>query len=128
MTLNSISFPVAKTIGSSAFCRCEALTSVNFPAVTDIGGNAFASCDKLTSAIFSVIKTINNSAFYNCSKLTTIYLLASSVCTLSNSNAFSKAGITSSTGSIFVRPSLVDSYKTATNWTYFSNRIFAYEE
>jgi hypothetical protein len=51
--------------------------------------------------------------------------MASSVCTLAHSNAFSRTGITSSKGSIYVPSSLVASYKSKTNWTYFSNRIFS---
>jgi hypothetical protein len=52
-------------------------------------------------------------------------MLASTVCTLKNSNAFSNTGIWSNKGSIFVPSSLVASYKKATNWTFFSNRIFS---
>jgi hypothetical protein len=48
----------------------------------------------------------------------------SSVCKLYNSNAFSNTCIWSQRGSIFVQASLVASYKAATNWTYFSDRIF----
>jgi hypothetical protein len=48
------------------------------------------------------------------------------VCALSNSNAFSNTNIWSTKGSIFVRASLLDSYKTASHWSYFSNRIFSY--
>ena len=72
--------------------------------------------------------SIGSYAFRNCNKLTSIYLLASSVCTLYNSSVFYIAGITSTQGSIFVPSSLVTSYKTATNWTYFSNRIFGYDQ
>ena len=63
-------------------------------------------------------------AFDSCTNLNTIFYNCSArVCTLGNSNAFSGTGITSSTGSIFVPVSLVDAYKSATNWTYFSNVI-----
>ena len=145
--LTSISFPACTTIGSYALAYCSSLTSVNFPACTTIGGNALTHCASLTSVSFPACTTINNHAFTNCtsltsvsfpactaidryafqycSSLTSIYLGASSVCTLSNSNAFSKTGIWSNKGSIFVPASLVSSYKTATNWTFFSNRIYS---
>jgi hypothetical protein len=45
---------------------------------------------------------------------------------LKNSKAFSVTGIWSNKGSIFVPASLVASYKAATNWVFFSNRIFSY--
>ena len=48
-----------------------------------------------------------------------------SVCVLDNSNAFTNTPIASGTGYIYVPYSLVSSYKTATNWTYFSSQISA---
>jgi len=57
------------------------------------------------------------------------------VCTLSNINAFGSTPISNYTtstggvyGSIYVPASLVDSYKTATNWATYSNRITAIVE
>ena len=122
--LTSVNFPACTLIGSYAFCSCSSLTNVSFPVCTTISGSAFLSCTSLTNVSFPACTIINSSAFQSCTNLTSLYLMASTVCKLSNSNAFSKTGITSSTGSIFVPTSLVASYKAATNWTYFSNRIF----
>ena len=156
-SLTSVNFPVCTTIGSYAFNRCSSLTSVNFLSCTNIGDDAFINCFKLTSVNFPACTTIGSYAFGYCKSLTTanfpvckyissytfrdcynllsLYLRTSSVCTLSNSNAFTStpiAGYTTSTngvyGSIFVPASLVDTYKTATNWTYFADRITAIPE
>lgn len=145
--LSSISFPVCTSIGSSAFYCCSTLTQATFPACTYIGISAFYSCNTLYGAHFPVCTSIGSSAFsncasisslsfpactnigrgafYNCLSLSEIYLIASSVCALSNSNAFSNTSIWSNKGSIFVPSSLVASYKTATNWAFFSNRIYS---
>ena len=125
--LTSVSFPVATTIGGCAFYGCSALTSIELPAAKTIGGSAFYYCTKLSTASFPAATSIANSAFQNCSVLKQIYLMGSSICSLAASRAFMYTSITSTAGSIFVPASLVDSYKTATNWTYFSNRIFAFE-
>jgi hypothetical protein len=121
--LTSANFPACTTIGNFAFRSCSNLTSVSFPACTTIGNAAFSYCNRLTSASFPVCTIIGSYAFYWCAALASIYLMNSSVCTLSNSNAFSRTGIWS-TGSIFVPASLVASYKAAAHWSYFSNRIF----
>ena len=120
-SLTSVSFPVCTSIGSYAFYICSSLTSVSFPACTSIGSYAFFSCTSLTSVSFPACTSIANSAFCSCTKLTSIYLTNSSVCTLKNSNAFSSTGIGSNKGYIYVPSSLVASYQTATNWTYFSS-------
>ena len=123
-SLTSVSFPACTSIMHGAFKGCSRLSSISFPACTSIGAGAFSSCRSLTSVSFPVCIFIEQNVFYSCSALSRIYLTASSVCRLSNSNAFSRAGITSTTGSICVPTSLVTAYKSATNWTYFSNRIF----
>ena len=59
--------------------------------------------------------------------------MGSSVCQLLNSSAFYSTPIggysaeAGTYGSIYVPSSLVASYKAATNWTYFSSRIVAYD-
>ena len=117
------------TIGSSAFCSCSNLTTVSFPDCTSIGESAFMSCTSLTTANFPMCTKIGSGAFNQCSALSRIDLMASTVCALVDSTAFSGTGITRSTGSIFVPASLVSSYKKdLNNWIYFSNRIFSGEE
>ena len=134
-SLTTVSFPVCTSIGSNAFSFCTSLTTVSFPVCTSIGSNAFYFCTSLTTVSFPVCASIGSYAFRNCRNLLSLYLNAGGVCTLTNSNAFSStpiAGYTTSTGgvygSIFVPASLVDAYKTATNWTYFADRIAAIEE
>ena len=123
--LRSINLPVATTIEHTAFRDCTSLNSVSLPMATTISSQAFDGCNSLTSIQLPLVIRIGSSAFNACTRLTQIYLGASTVCTLSNSNAFSNAGIWSNKGSIFVPASLVDAYKTATNWAFFSNRIFS---
>ena len=122
-SLTTVSFPVATTIGSYAFSACRRLTTASFPAATTINGYAFHGCSSLTNVSFPAATTIGNYAFYSCSKLTTLYLTGSILCSLSQSTAFSRAGITSTTGSIYVPASLLASYQAATNWAYFSTRF-----
>ena len=122
--LTSANFPAATTIFDTAFSGCTSLTNVSFPNVTSIYASAFMNCTSLKSLSLPLVRSIWSRAFSGCTSLSTIYLTASSVCTLVHSNAFSNTGIWSNKGSIFVPASLVEAYKAATNWTYFSNRIF----
>ena len=125
--LTSVSFPACDYIGDSAFYNCSNLTSVSFPACTSIGHTAFGRCSKLTSANFSVCTSISGDVFNRCYKLSSLTLGASTVCNLAASGAFMStpyAGYStyfSGTPVIYVPTSLVSSYRTATNWTYFSS-------
>ena len=111
-------------IGDHAFRNCSKLTSVSFPNATSIGGNAFQYCSGLTEASFPNVTRIGGNAFQSCSKLTTIYVgtNTSKVCTLSSTSAF--IGCTNLTN-IYVPANLVDSYKSATNWSKYTSKIKA---
>jgi hypothetical protein len=128
-SLTTASFPSATTIDQDAFYMCSRLTTVSFPMATTIGDSAFGQCLSLTTASFPNVKTIGGSAFSGCYNLKSLYLTGSSVCTLSNSNAFTSTPIggystsAGTYGSIYVPASLLTAYQTATNWTYFSSRF-----
>ena len=130
--LTSVSFPACIRIGGWAFSNCTSLTSVSFPACTTIGGSAFWDCTKLASVNSPACTTIYYSAFNNCTSLTSLTLGASTVCTLANTNAFYSTPMSLSTytgtfGSLYVPASLVDAYKSATNWATYSSRIGSME-
>ena len=121
-------FPACTNIGRSAFQGCSTLASASFPTCTSIGSNAFQSCRSLATADFFVCMNIGASAFRGCSVLVSVYLGASTVCTLNNSNAFTSTPIASGTGYVYVPASLVDSYKANVRWSYYANQIVAMEE
>ena len=134
-SLATVSFPACRTIGSYAFQGCNSLATVSFPACVAIRSSAFQGCTRLTTASFPACTTIGANAFYRCYNLLSLYITTSSVCKLSASGAFNSTPIaeyTESTGgvygSIFVPASLVAAYKSATNWTYFADRITAVPE
>ena len=132
-SLTTISFPACTYIGASVFKGCTYLTVASFPVCATIGSSAFASCYSLTTASFPVCTTIYNGAFAKCYNLKSLYLTGSGVCQLFNSSTFASTPIggysksAGTYGQIYVPSSLVASYKAATNWTYFSSRIMAYD-
>ena len=145
--LSQVNLPMCSYISISAFCYCSSLTQVSLPMCSYIGSFAFEWCKSLSQVSLPMCSYIGSFAFYNCSSLPQIslpmcsYIGAyafkwceslsiitigySSVCSLDNTSVFDNTKITSSTGSIYVPSSLVDLYKSATNWSQYSNRIFA---
>lgn len=150
-SLSAVAFPVLNVVGSAAFYGNTDLESVYLPAVTVIYSGAFMSCyglktvditsakiigtqafrycaGYLKSIVLPNAQEISANAFANCTSLTEIYLLSDSVVSMPQSNIFSNAGILSDGGKIYVPSSLVDAYKSATNWSYYADRITAYVE
>ena len=123
-TIESVELSNATSIGQNAFRSCSKLTSVSFPNATSIGNTAFSSCSNLTEASFPNATSIGNNAFSSCSNLTTIYVGTniSTVCTLSSTTALGKC---TNLTNIYVPASLVNSYKSATNWSSYASKIKA---
>lgn len=144
-----VSLPLLRFIdGFSAFASCSNLISVSLPACEDVGAQAFRSCTSLSDVYIPNCTTVEAAAFRDCKALQSISLPvcsyigirafqstninnivlgSTSVCHLSESNAFDSTPITSGTGSIYVPASLVDAYKSANYWSYFSTQIFPIE-
>lgn len=125
--LTTASFPECTTIDWRAFHHCSRLTSISFPKCMTIGSQAFDYCGSLIAASFPACTHIGSNAFFRCKNLTKLTLakMSTRVCTLTNSNALTETPIASGTGYIYVPYALVSSYKSATNWAYFSNQISA---
>ena len=128
-SLASAYFPSAVNIGNHAFGYCSSLTKANFPLAESIGTSAFIECRSISTASFPAAANIGNSAFYRCYYLESLYLLGSSVCNLTGSNAFKSTPIggysayTGDFGYIYVPLSLYSSYISASNWSYYSSRF-----
>lgn len=112
--------PNATTVGSYGFYDCTALASVSLPSAMAIGEEAFDGCSALTSIELPKATYIGYSCFYDCSALKTLVIRQSdSVCELAGSVFVGCSAL----AGIYVPDSLVDSYKTATNWKSRASKI-----
>lgn len=147
--LKSVSAPNVKSIGAYAFYNCDSFTSLNapnvtslgkwalaeggisevvFPLVTAIPERCFSGCFQIKKADWGAVESIAINAFYYCSKLTTLILRKEdAIATLANTNALGNQFKTGA-GYIYVPSALVDSYKSATNWSTFAAHIRAIED
>ena len=128
ISLTQVSLPMCSYIGTSAFYTCRNISQVSLPMCSYIGSNAFWQCYALAQVSLPMCSYIGSNAFRGCGLLSIITLGYSNICSLNASSTFYNTQITSSTGSIYVPTSLVDSYKSATNWSYFSTQIFPIPE
>ena len=127
--LQTISFPICSYISINAFYGCSNLQTVSFPNCRSIGAYAFRGCSNLQKVSFPNCNYIGSYAFGYCYNLISLYLMSASVVSLPYSIAFSSTpigGYSASAGrygSIYVPASLFNTYKSATNWSYFSSRF-----
>lgn len=119
-----------KHIGANAFSNCTSLQEIYFPLCSSIGSNAFRQCYNLEKVYINTASL--NGTFRYCSKLESLYIITSIIGTITNA-ALSDTPIAKSSflgyfGSIYVLESMVDSFKTANGWSFYSDRITAYIE
>ena len=147
--LSSVNCPNVEYIGNSAFSNCSELLYASFPKYQSTLIDTFYSCSKLASVYiplvssmsqafrgcrllaslrFDSVNRIGNYTFYDCRSLSALYIFDVNVPSLQNVNAFSSTPMSDSTyigtfGSIYVRASLLESYKTAAIWSAYSARM-----
>lgn len=105
----------------------DSITEI-YSEVKNVRQYAFYGCSQLTSADFPLATSIGSSTFSSCSQLTALILRSEKQCTLSNANAFNSTPIKSGTGYIYVPSALIDSYKSATNWSTYAAQFRALED
>lgn len=157
-TLVNVELPTLEYNSSSnrnkyMFQNCTALKTVKLKGMTRTPQYAFSDCTTLESVemsdnlsyidsyflnncpitIFDTKNTSNatftvNSNAFNTSKITHLILRSTKVATLSNINAFTGTPIYMGEGAVYVPASLLDSYKSATNWSQIANNIYPIEE
>ena len=146
--LTSVDFPNAKTIGEGAFGDCVALADINFPvaeileigafqftplvsvkfpSVKTVGHSVFMSCKSLKIADFYVVESFETNNFQNCTALDTLILRGAKVATIANA-ILRNTPIANGTGYIYIPRALVDSYKSATNWSIYADQFRALED
>ena len=138
------------SIGNYAFYSCCQLSLTSLPdRLTSLGTNVFYQCysNAISKAYglnsiptntfyrnycqFSFdcfANSIGGGAFRECINLKSLILRSETQTELSSTNAFTSTPIASGTGYIYVPKSLVDSYKSATNWSVYANQFRALED
>lgn len=124
--IQSVSLPnCANASINNIFYNCRSLEIVNLPKLTYAYRGMFYGCSKLASLSLPCCNNIGVQAFMNASALISLTLGANSVATLQNTNAFTNTPIANGAGYIYVPSDLVESYKTANNWSTYASQIMA---
>ena len=128
--LKKINVPNLTTIEKAtySFNWCSHLEEFNAPNLISLTQTVamFSQCGELRKVILPKLggMTINGSTFSRCYKLEVLVLGGNALNPLENVNALSDAGSNVENGlSIYVPDNLVDTYKTATNWSTFADKI-----
>ena len=127
--LITVNLPNVTSLGAYAFYQCSNLKTVTLPKLTTISTQTWYMCPKLEYADCGQLGSITAQTFASCTALKALILRkTSSICTLSNANGVSGSGIGKGTGYVYVPASLIETYKTATNWSTFASQFRAIED
>lgn len=124
-SIESIDFSALSNVAYASFRNCFSLHSVNIPSVQYIEQLAFYNCSNLSYIKFSGQGGhIDNEVFRGCTNLEAVVITTDILPpTLYNVDAFYETPIANGTGYIYVADTLVDSYKTAENWSVYASQI-----
>lgn len=121
--LTEVNFPNVIDILPYAFEMCTGLRFVNLPSAQKVYSGVFYGCTALEKLDLPRCRFIGTAAFLDCTLLGRLVLRHGEIVTLENTNAFTGTPIAGGTGYVYVPDNLVDSYKTATNWSAYASQI-----
>ena len=131
-SLRNVNLPKLVTTGQRSFQDCTSLETIKLPSLETIGHYYnFLNCSNLKIADFPKLKDGLRwtSTFANCTSLTALILRREDTSTMRlDVSSLRNTGISAGTGYIYVPASLVDSYKSATNWSAYADQIRALED
>lgn len=123
--LKYLYLPELNNIVNFTFNNINSLEYIHLPKLATVTTYAFQNDTNLKEAIFDSLSSIFSAGFYNCSSLEAVVIKSETLCSLGNTSAFTYTPIRGSggySGHIYVKQSLIESYKTATNWsTIYAN-------
>lgn len=130
--ITELYLPKAITIGDYACCEdsqgVSQLKKVTLGNVKTIGVCAFfnnSNCEEIDISLNENVGSIGASAFYGCVNLSKLTIRGTALIELKAMAALADTNISAGGGKIYVDPSMVDTYKTATNWSLYANSIEA---
>jgi hypothetical protein len=126
--ITELYLPKAITIGQSACEGVSQLKKVTLGNVKTIGIRAFCrdvNCEEIDISLNENVGSIGMQAFSGNEKLSKLTIRGAALIKLEDSNVFGDTPIANGTGKIYVDPSMVETYKTATNWSNYASVIEA---
>lgn len=127
--METVTIPKLMTAGNSSFSQCLLITNFDFPELTTVGTSCFNRCEAVKVFDFPKLSSVNANCFVGCINLKALVLRNSTLVTLVNTSAFNNnTPILNGTGYVYVPRSLIESYKTGTNWVTFADQFRAIED
>lgn len=152
--LKTVNLPNLVNVGvncHSTFSGCKALESVNLPKCTTVGSNTFKDCESLHYLRLPSVTTCSGGYYFAngpswidlavCTSLSGSNIIAKTktfkglllrsptVCTLDATSPFAdNTTMENGTAHIYVPRALVNSYKSATNWSVWASQFRALED
>ena len=126
--ITELYLPKAITINTSACSYISQLKKVTLGNVKTIDKGAFSrdiNCEEIDISLNENVNSIGENAFSNNGKLSKLTIRGTALIELKSTNALAGTGISAGGGKIYVDPSMVETYKTATNWSLYANCIEA---
>ena len=126
-SLESVNMPLLRTVGERAFIQ-SGLKRAVFPNLSSVSQYAFAACLNMEYADLNGGGQFRSSAFQECVALKALVIRNTTVVTTMDWDALYDSNIEDGDGYIYVYRTMLDRYKSATNWVRYADKFRAIED
>ena len=127
--LKDVNLPSLTQCQGYLFSNCTSLSTITLPSLKTVGGSdMFKECTSLMIADLPSLQQVYATMFADCTSLSVLIFRSETMCTLMNTACFNRSAIANGTGYIYVPRALVDTYKSATNWSTYATQFRALED
>lgn len=121
-SLTKLIVPNVTRLEAYSISGCPALQEIDFSSVEFIGQQALASL-QIKKLVLPKVQTFYVQSFLAATTEAIVITQSENVASMVNVSAFNASSIAKGTGFIYVPDNLVESYKSATNWSTYAEQI-----
>ena len=104
------------------------MEEAEFPSLLTATSYMLSTCPNLKILDFGSLTAIETRAFYGCENLDTIVFRGDAMIPFPGSSPFTGTKFMDGEGHFYVKPELLNDYRTDSGWSYYSDKILSIDD
>ena len=125
--ITDLNMPNLQEAGTLSFA-VNPMEEAEFPSLLTATSYMLSTCPNLKILDFGSLTAIETRAFYGCENLDTIVFRGDAMIPFPGSSPFTGTKFMDGEGHFYVKPELLNDYRTDSGWSYYSDKILSIDD